>query len=162
MGNFRGRNLNEFPHPRKFSLWNLGMSTPTDSDFAFSESFLRKMITSYRSVKVFSLKRFPLYSILYRFTSGWPPFLNDSLMKEAFSRTLGPDGFDVGAFNSSIWILGLWDKDNYKIITNTGPRAYRVCLRSDSKLIIWSDTTIPFCECSSNRLYANNQGVIKC
>jgi hypothetical protein len=78
------------------------MSIPTDNDFAFRETFFHEMLTSYQSTKVFSLKCFLLYGILCSFTSGWPPFLNDNLTKEAFSRTLGPDGFDVGAFNSSI------------------------------------------------------------
>ena len=46
--------------------------------------------------------RLNTHVLLHSPTSGWPPFLNDSLMKDAFSSTLGPDGLEGGAFKSSI------------------------------------------------------------
>ena len=67
-GNFRGRKLSRisrfFSHPRKFSPRNSRHATPIiRSVFAFRESFLREMLFSYRSAKVFSLENFPLYGI---------------------------------------------------------------------------------------------------
>ena len=66
MGNFRGRKLSRisrfFSHPRKFSPRNSRHATPIMRPILTSrESFLRKMILSYRSAKVFSLENFPLY-----------------------------------------------------------------------------------------------------
>ena len=68
-GNFRGRKLSRisrfFSHPRKFSPRNSRHATPIiRSVFAFRESFLREMLLSYRSAKVFSLENFPLYGIV--------------------------------------------------------------------------------------------------
>ena len=67
-GNFRGRKLSRisrfFSHPRKFSPRNSRYATPIMRPvLAFRESFLREMILSYRSAKVFSLENFPLYGI---------------------------------------------------------------------------------------------------
>ena len=63
---FEGENFYEFrdffSHPRKFSPRNSGHATPIMRP-AFRESFLREMLLSYRSAKVFSLKNFPLYGI---------------------------------------------------------------------------------------------------
>ena len=68
-GNFRGRklmNFTIFSHPRKFSPQNSRHATPIiRSVFAFRESFLRKMLLSYRSAKVFSLENFPLYGMVW-------------------------------------------------------------------------------------------------
>ncbi len=64
-GNFRGRKpswilrFDSHTCTWKFSPLGLGMSTPTYRDFIFCESF--KMITSYWSVKVYSLECLPLY-----------------------------------------------------------------------------------------------------
>ena len=65
-GNFRGRKLSRisrfFRHPRKFSLRNSRHATPIMRPLlTFRESFLREMLLSYRSAKVFSLENFPLY-----------------------------------------------------------------------------------------------------
>ena len=67
-GNFRGRKLlwiSRFDsHPRKFSSRNLGHAAPTYDWFqAIRESFLREILTSYGSAKVFSLESLPLYSM---------------------------------------------------------------------------------------------------
>ena len=62
-GNFRGRKLSQlsrfFSHPRKFSPRNSRHATPIMQPF--HESFLHKMLLSYRSAKLFSLENFPLY-----------------------------------------------------------------------------------------------------
>ena len=51
-----------FHHPQKFSPRNSRHATPIMRPvITFCESFLRKMLLSYRSAKVFSLKNFPLY-----------------------------------------------------------------------------------------------------
>ena len=51
-------------HPRKFSPRNLGRAAPTYDCFqAIRERFLREILTSYGSAKVFSLKSLPLYDI---------------------------------------------------------------------------------------------------
>ena len=65
-GNFRGRKLSRisrfFTHPRKFSPRNSRHATPIMRPvLTFHESFLREMLLSYRSAKVFSLENFPLY-----------------------------------------------------------------------------------------------------
>ena len=67
-GNFRGRKLSRisrfFCHPRKFSPRNSRHTTPIMRPvLTFRESFLREMLLSYRSAKVFSLENFPLYGI---------------------------------------------------------------------------------------------------
>ena len=69
-GNFRGRKLSRisrfFSHPRKFSPRNSRYATPIMRPvLVFRESFLREMLLSYRSVKVFSLENFPLYGNNY-------------------------------------------------------------------------------------------------
>ena len=68
-GNFRGRKLSRISrfsrHPRKFSPRNSRHATPIMRPvLTFRESFLREMLLSYRSAKVFSLENFPLYGIL--------------------------------------------------------------------------------------------------
>ena len=65
-GNFRGRKLSRISrfsrHPPKFSLRNSRHATPIMRPIlTFRESFLREMLLSYRSAKVFSLENFPLY-----------------------------------------------------------------------------------------------------
>ena len=65
-GNFRGRKLSRisrfFRHPRKFSPRNSRHATPIMRPLlTFRESFLREMLLSHRSSKVFSLENFPLY-----------------------------------------------------------------------------------------------------
>ena len=65
-GNFRGRKLSRisrfFSLPRKFSPRNSRHATPIMRPvLTFRESFLREMLLSYRSAKVFSLENFPLY-----------------------------------------------------------------------------------------------------
>ena len=67
-GNFRGRKLSRisrfFSHPRKFSPRNSSHATPIMRPvLTFRESFLREMLLSYRSAKVFSLQNFPLYGM---------------------------------------------------------------------------------------------------
>ena len=67
-GNFRGRKLSRisrfFSHPRKFSPRNSRHATPIMRPAStFCEIFLREMLLSYRSAKVFSLKNFPLYGM---------------------------------------------------------------------------------------------------
>ena len=42
----------------------LGMPHPLCDQLTFRESFLREMLLSYRSAKVFSLENFPLYGIV--------------------------------------------------------------------------------------------------
>ena len=69
-GNFRGRKpsrISRFErHPRKFSPRNFGHAAPTYVWFqAIRESFLREILTSYGSTKVFSLESLPLYGITY-------------------------------------------------------------------------------------------------
>ena len=69
-GNFQGRKLSRisrfFSHPRKFSPRNSRHATPIMRPvLTFRESFLREMLLSYRSAKVFSLENFPLYGIHY-------------------------------------------------------------------------------------------------
>ena len=68
-GNFRGRKLSRisrfFRHPRKFSPRNSRHATAIMQPIlTFREGFLREMLLSYRSVKVFSLENFPLYGIM--------------------------------------------------------------------------------------------------
>ena len=68
-GNFRGRKLSRisqfFRHPRKFSPRNSRHATPIMRPLlTFRESFLREMLLSHRSSKVFSLENFPLYGIM--------------------------------------------------------------------------------------------------
>ena len=65
-GNFRGRKLSWISrfesHPQKFSREIWGCATTTYDLFqAIRESFLREILTSYGSAKVFSLESFPLY-----------------------------------------------------------------------------------------------------
>ena len=65
-GNFRGRILSRISrfesHPRKFSPRNFGHAAPTYVWLeAICESFLREILTSYGSTKVFSLESLPLY-----------------------------------------------------------------------------------------------------
>ena len=63
MGNFQGRRLLWFEsHQQKFSPWKF-WTCHTHLYGWFCESFLHKILTFYRSVKVFSLKSFPLYSV---------------------------------------------------------------------------------------------------
>ena len=67
-GNFRGRKLSRisqfFRHTRKFSPRNSRHATPIMRPvLTFRESFLREMLLSYRSAKVFSLENFPLYGV---------------------------------------------------------------------------------------------------
>ena len=67
-GNFRGRKLSRisrfFRHPRKFSPRNSRHATPIMRPIlTFRESFLREMLLSYWSVKIFSLENFPLYGM---------------------------------------------------------------------------------------------------
>ena len=69
-GNFRGRKLSRISrfsrHPRKFSPRNSRHATPNMRPvLTFRESFLREMLLSYRSAKVFSLENFPLYGSSY-------------------------------------------------------------------------------------------------
>ena len=65
--NFRGRKYSRisrfWSHPRKFSPQNLGVPYQPMVGLVFYESFLREMVTSYQSVKVFSLESFLLYGI---------------------------------------------------------------------------------------------------
>ena len=68
-GNFRGRKLSRISrfsrHPRKFSPRNSRHATPIMRPvLTFRESFLREMLLSYRSAKVFSLENLPLCGIL--------------------------------------------------------------------------------------------------
>ena len=68
-GNFRGRKLSRISrflsHPRKFSPQNSRHATPTMRPvLTFRENFLREMLLSYRSAKVFSLENFPPYGII--------------------------------------------------------------------------------------------------
>ena len=72
-GNFRGRKLSRisrfFSHPRKFSPRNSRHATPIMRPvLTFRESFLREMLLSYRSAKVFSLENFPLYGNFHMHT----------------------------------------------------------------------------------------------
>ena len=65
-GNFRGRKLSRisrfFRHLRKFSPRNSRHATPIMWPvLTFHESFLHKILLSYRSAKVFSFENFPLY-----------------------------------------------------------------------------------------------------
>ena len=67
-GNFWGRKfswISRFEsHPQKFSPRNFGHAAPTYVWFqAIRESFLREILTSYGSAKVFSLESLPLYGI---------------------------------------------------------------------------------------------------
>ena len=74
VGNFRGRKLSQisrfFSHLRKFSPRNSMHAIPIMQPvLTFRESFLREMLLSYRSAKVFSLENFPLYgNNLYNMT----------------------------------------------------------------------------------------------
>ena len=70
MGNFRGRKLSRisrfYSRPRSFSPRNFRHATLIYAiSLTFCESFLREMLPSYRSVKVFSLENFPLYGTLF-------------------------------------------------------------------------------------------------
>ena len=67
-GNFRGRKPSRIlrfeSHLRKISREIWGRAAPTYDWFqAIHESFLREILTSYESAKVFSLKSLPLYGI---------------------------------------------------------------------------------------------------
>ena len=73
-GNFRGRKLSRISrfsrHPRKFSPRNSGHATPIMRPvLTFRENFLREMLLSYQSAKVFSLENFPLYGTLDWFST---------------------------------------------------------------------------------------------
>ena len=77
-GNFRGRKLSRisrfFRHLWKFSPRNSRHATPIMRPvLTFRQSFLSKMLLSYWSAKVFSLKNFPLYgsSLSYHHRGGW-------------------------------------------------------------------------------------------
>ena len=79
-GNFRGRKLSWiswfFSHPWKFSPRNSRHATPIMRPIlTFHESFLREMLLSHRSAKVFSLENFSLDGILAIFSPSLPPSL---------------------------------------------------------------------------------------
>ena len=92
VGNFRGRKLSRTSrfesHLRKFSSRNLGHATPTYAWFqAIRESFLHEILTSYGSVKVFSLESLPLYGTsVWKVLNSLSPKFHDAWSREPASR----------------------------------------------------------------------------